>query len=117
MTVDKVRCPAVTEQQLFQFLAADPIEDRRIRDFVPVEVKDRQNRAVRDWVQEFIRVPGCRQRPGFGLAIADHAGNDEVRVVEYRAERMTQRITQFAALVNRSRALWRCVTRDSAGKG
>src|ERR1039457_87515 len=59
----------------------------------------------------------CRgQRSGFCLAVADHAGGDEIGIVEYRAERMAERITQLAALVDRAGTLRRCVAGDSSGK-
>jgi hypothetical protein len=58
---------------------------------------------------------GC-QRSGFSLAISDDAGDDEIRIIEYRPERMAERIAEFAALVDRARALRRCVAGNSSWK-
>jgi hypothetical protein len=53
---------------------------------------------------------------GLRLAVADDAGDDEIRVVEHRAERMAQRVAELAALVDRARALGRGVAGDAARK-
>ncbi len=61
-------------------------------------------------------MPRRGQRPGFRLAIADDAGDDEIGIVEHRPERMAERIAQLSALVDRARALRRCVAGNSSGK-
>ena len=62
-------------------------------------------------------MPGCRQRSGFGLAVADDAGDDEIGIVEGRAEGMDQRIAELAAFVDRARRLGRDMARHAAGEG
>ena len=42
--------------------------------------------------------------PGLGLAVADHAGDEQVGVVERRAEGVDERVAELAALVDRARA-------------
>ena len=54
------------------------------------------------------------QRAGLRFAVADNARNHQVGTIEHRAESVRQRITQFAALVNRTRCLGRDVARDPA---
>ena len=61
-------------------------------------------------------MPRRGQRSGFRLAVADDAGDNEIGIVEHRPERMTERITQLAALVDRARTLWRCVARNASRK-
>jgi len=61
-------------------------------------------------------MPCGGQRPGLGLAIADHTGDDQVGVVEHGAEGMAERVTQFTALVDGTRALGRRVAGNAAGK-
>ena len=51
----------------------DAREDRRVGDLVAVEVQDRQHGAVACRVEELVRVPAGRQRPGLRLAVADDA--------------------------------------------
>ena len=60
----------------------DPGQDGGIGDLVAVEVQDRQNRAVGGRIQELVRVPARRQRPGFRLAVADDTGDNQVGIVE-----------------------------------
>ncbi|HEV7137710.1 MAG TPA: hypothetical protein VGN43_13820, partial [Steroidobacteraceae bacterium] len=64
-------------------------------------MQDRQHRAVAGRIEELVRVPAGGERPGLGLAVADHAGDQQIRVVEGSAEGVRQRIPELAALVNR----------------
>ena len=82
----------------------DPRQHRRVGDLVAVEVQDRQHRAVGGRVEELVRVPARGERPGLGLAVADHAGHDQVGVVERGAVGVRQRVAELAALVDRARA-------------
>ena len=61
-------------------------------------------------------MPGGRKRTGFGLAVADHDGDDEIRIVERRSVACEMRVAKFAAFVNRTRRLRRAVRADSSGK-
>jgi len=83
-----------------QLLVADPRQHRRIGDLVAVEVKDWQDHAVGRRVQKLVGVPARRERPGLRLAVADDAGDDQVRVVEGGPVGMRYRISELAALVN-----------------
>jgi hypothetical protein len=116
VTLDEVGRPAIAAEQLFQFLAGDAGEHSRVGNLVAVEMQDRQHRAVGYGIEELVRMPGGGQRTRFRLAIADDAGDDEIGIVEYRPKGMAERIAQLAALVDRTRALRRCVTWDSSGK-
>ena len=113
----EVRLPAVAGQQALELAARNARQDGRIRDLVTVQVEDRQHRAVADRVEKLVRMPGGRQRPRLGLAVADDTGDDEIGIVERRAEGMRQGIAQLAALVDRARDIGRAVARDAAGKG
>src|ERR1022692_1277811 len=79
-------------------------------------MQDRQNRAIGRGIEKFVRMPRGCERPRFGLAVPDHAGHQQHRVVKNRAERMTQRVSEFAAFMDRTGALRRSMTRNSAGK-
>src|ERR1700693_1830985 len=79
-------------------------------------MQDRQHRAVGGRVEKLVGMPRRGQRAGFRLAIADDAGDEETGIIEDRPERMTERIAQLAALVDRARALRRCVARNSSRK-
>ena len=61
-------------------------------------------------------MPRGGERPGLRLAVADHAGDDEVGVVERRAVGMRQAVAELAALVDRARGLRRDMRADVAGK-
>ena len=90
---------------------------RRIGDLVSVQVKYGQHRAVANWIEKLVGVPGSRQRPGFRLTIADHHTHDQVRIVERRSECMRDAVAELAALVDRSRNLRRAVAAKLSGKG
>ena len=90
VALDEQRVPAATAKELLQFLVLDSREDCRIADLEAVQMQDRQNRSVRDRLQEFVGLPGGRQGAGFGFAVADDAGDDEPRVVEGVREGVAQ---------------------------
>ena len=115
--LDDVGPVAVPLQLVEQLLLGDPGHHRRVGDLVAVEVQDRQHGAVVDRVQELVRLPRPGQRTGLGLAVADHAGDQQVRVVERRAVGVRERVAELAALVDRARGLRRGVAGDAAGEG
>ena len=47
-------------------------------------------------------MPARGQRPGLRLAVADDAEDDEIRVVEGRAEGVDEGVAELAALVDRA---------------
>src|ERR1035438_8546893 len=100
MTLDVIRGPAVTAQELVQLPWFNPREDGGVGDLVAIEVQDRQHGAVRGWVEELVGVPGRGQRPGLGLAITDDAGDDEAGIIEHCAEGMTERVAELPAFMD-----------------
>ena len=112
VALDEVRRPAVAAKQLLQLLARDPGKEGRVGDLVPVEVQDRQHGAVRRGIEELVGMPRRGERSGLRLAVADDAGDDEIRIVEDGAERVAERVAQLATLVDRPRALGRRVAGD-----
>ncbi|CAM5712745.1 hypothetical protein SVIOM342S_06325 [Streptomyces violaceorubidus] len=114
---DVDRVVAVAAQELVQLALGEAGEHRRVGDLVAVEVQDRQDGSVVHRVEELVGVPGRRQRAGLRLAVADHAGDHQVRVVEGGAVGVRERVAQFAALVDRARRLGRDMARYAAGEG
>ena len=117
LALDDQRVPAVALEELRQLLVAHRLVDRRVGDLVAVEVQDRQHRAARRRVEELVRVPGAGRRAGLGLAVADDARDDQVRVVERRAERGGERVAELAALVDRAGHDRRQMAREAARPG
>src|SRR5438105_800828 len=101
---------------MMELIMRDSRQDRGIGDLVAVQVQDRQDRAVGGWIEKLVGVPGRGQRTGFSLAIADDAGDQQVRVVERGAIRVGQRVAELTALVDRARSFRRSMTGDAAGK-
>ncbi len=99
-----------------RLLARNAREHGRACDLVTVEVQDRQDRTVPRRIQELVGVPARGERARLRLAVADDARRDQPRVVEHRAVRMLERVTELAAFVDRPRHLGRHVTRYSARK-
>ena len=115
VALDEERLVAVSDQETAQFRRRHPREESRVGDLVAVEVEDRQDRAVADGIEEFGRVPGSRERSRLGLAVTDHAGDDQARVVERGPEGVDQGIAEFTALVDRSGQFGRGVAGDASG--
>ena len=61
-------------------------------------------------------MPARRQRARLRLAVADDADDDEVGIVEGRAERVDERVAELAALVDRAGRLRSRMARDAAGE-
>jgi hypothetical protein len=80
-------------------------------------MKDRQHGAIARGIEELVGVPAGGQRAGFGLAVADDAGDDQIRVVEGGAIGMGQRIAQFAAFMDRARRFRRDVAGNAVRPG
>ena len=99
---DDVWLVAVGVEQRGHVVVGLPPEHRGAADLVAVEVEDRQHGAVAGRVEVADRLPRPFERPGLGLAVADHARRDQVRVVEHRAEGVHERVAQLAALVDRA---------------
>ncbi len=99
----KVRGPSTSLEELLQFFVLNTGEESWVADLVTIEVQDRQHRPVRNRVEEFIGLPGSRQRSCFRFAIADDARNDQAGVVKRRTKCMAERITEFSSFVNRPR--------------
>jgi hypothetical protein len=62
-------------------------------------------------------VPTGRQRTRFGLAVTDHAGDDQVRVIKRGTIGMRQAIAEFAAFMDRARNLRRHMAGDPVWPG
>ncbi len=90
ISLDDPRLVAVADHQVMQFIVRNPRQNGRVGDLVAVEVQDRQHGAVSRRIEELVRVPRRGERPGLGLAIADDAGDDQVRIVERRAVGMRE---------------------------
>ena len=114
---DDERPPAVALEQGDELALRDPREHGRVGDLEPVQVQDRQHRAVGLRVEQLVRVPARRERARLRLAVADDAGDEQVGVVERGAERVHERVAELAALVDRAGHLGRDVARDPAGEG
>src|SRR3974390_2633592 len=111
-----IRRVAIAAEKLLQLFVTDPGKNGGTGDLVAVEMKDRQNRAVRCWVQELIGMPARCQRPGFSLAIADDAGNDQIWVVERRSIGVRNGVAELSALMDGSGRLGCYVAGDATGK-
>ena len=79
-------------------------------------MEDREYAAVAGRIEELVAVPAGGERPGLGLAVADDAGDDQVRVVERRPVGVAQGVPKLAALVNAARRLGGDVAGDAPGK-
>jgi hypothetical protein len=55
-------------------------------------MQDGQNRAVARRVQELVRMPAGRERPGLRLAVAYHAADQQIGIVARGPVGMSDRI-------------------------
>jgi hypothetical protein len=114
VTLDEQRPPPAPLEQCTELAFRNPCEHGRVRDLVAVQVQDRQDGAVGAGAQELRSVPARRERPRLRLAVTDDARDQQVGIVERRAERVRERVAELAAFVDRARGLGRGVTRNAA---
>ena len=114
--LDEIGRVPISAKKLVQLLMADPSQDAGIGDLVAVQVEDRQNHPIGCRVQEFVGMPTCRQRPGLGFAVADHAGHDQIGIVEGGTICVREAVAEFAAFMDRTRSLRRDVAWNAAGE-
>ncbi len=114
VAADEDRAMPVAAQQVGELVVADAGEHGRIGDLPAVQMQDRQHRSVGRRIEELVRVPAGRKRARLCLAVADHAGDEQIRVVESGAIGVAERVAELSALVNRSRSLGRDMARHSA---
>src|SRR6202140_5784319 len=62
-------------------------------------------------------MPGCRERPGLRLAVANCYGDDEIGIVEGCSVGVRDGVAQFTALVNGTRRLGCAVRANASGEG
>ena len=63
-----------------------------VGDFVAVQMKDRQHRAITRRIQELVRMPASCQGSRLRFTVADYATDKQLGVVEGRAIGMRNRI-------------------------
>ena len=114
VSLDEVRLVAHALEELLQFVLRDAGEEAGVGDLVAVQMQDRQHAAVAGRIEELVAVPAGGERPGLRLAVADDAGDDQVRIVERRAIGVAQGVAQLAAFVNAARRLRRDVAGNAA---
>lgn len=106
---DEIGLVSIAHEQIFELGVGDARQHRRVGDLVAIQMQNRQHRAVATRIKKLVGMPRRGQRR---FAVAHAATRDEVGVVEYRAIRMQQRISKFAAFVDRAGRLGR----DMAGE-
>ena len=116
MSLDEVRLVAHALEEFLQFVLGDAGEETRVSDLVAVQVKDGQHTAIAGGVEELVAVPARGEWSGLGFAVADDAGDDQVRVVEGGSVSVAQGVAQFAAFVDATGSLGGDVAGDAARK-
>ncbi len=68
-------------------------------------MQDRQDRAVVFRADELVELPGGGHRARLGLAVAHHAGDDQLGIIQHRSQRVGEAVAQLAAFVDGTRRL------------
>ncbi|MNO45909.1 hypothetical protein D3C76_361870 [compost metagenome] len=97
---DEVRIVAIAIQQGREFILTDSGQYGGIGDFVAIEVQDGQYRSVPRRVEKLVGVPTGCQCPCLGLAVTDHASDNQIRIVKRGTVGVGQAITQFATFMD-----------------
>ena len=117
VSFDEIGRMAAAAQVLRQLLPVDAGENGGIGDLVAVEMEDGEHGPIGGRIQELVRLPGGGQRAGLGLAVADDAAGDQIRVVEDGSVGVGKRVAQLPAFVDRTRCLRGHMTGDASREG
>src|SRR5262249_44402088 len=97
---DEVRRPAVPPEEVFHFLMADTSQQGRVVDLIAVQMKNWEDGAIANGVQELTNVPGSCKRPCFGFPVSDYGRDYQVGIVEGGAAGMGKHIPQLTSFVD-----------------
>ena len=114
--LDEIGRPSVALEQVAQLLVRDARQQRGVVDLVAVEMQDRQHGAVADRVQELVGMPRRRERSGLRFTVPHHHRDEQIGVIEGRAEGVGDAVAELAAFVDRARSLGRAVAADASGE-
>jgi hypothetical protein len=106
----------VTMEQRFQLVVRQAGKYGGTGDLVAVQMQNGQHGAIAHGVEEFISMPTRGQRPGLGLAVPDHTGDEQVGVVKCRTIGMCQGIPKLTAFVDGAWNLRRDMARNAPGE-
>src|SRR5438552_708468 len=112
---DDVRRIAVAFQELAKLALWDSRQQGGVCDLPPIQVQDGKHGAIRDRVEELVRVPACRQWSGLRFAVPDDAEDLQLRVVEGGAVSVRERVSQLAPFMDRSGRLGCVMACDAVG--
>src|ERR1700722_9679026 len=100
ITFDEVRLITTPDVEGLQVFVARPTLHGRPRNLVPVEVQDREDRAIAHWIEKVDGLPATFQGTGLGISVTNHAGNDQVGVVEGCAESVDQGVAELSTFMH-----------------
>src|SRR5215510_8354347 len=105
ITLDKIEPVTIAGKKMSQLLVAQTAQDRRIRDFVAVQMENGKDCSILCRIEKLVGMPAGRERTRFALSIANHAASDQSGIIKDCTICMDQRIAQFSAFVNRAGSL------------
>jgi hypothetical protein len=111
---NEIWLPAVTDEKALKFSVRDSSKNSRVVNLVTIEVENRQDSTINNWVEELVAVPGSSKRTSFGFAITNHGESNQVRVIKDSAESVRDGITQLTTLVEGSGSFGSGMRTDSA---
>src|SRR5579883_2822233 len=113
---EEVRSVSVAGKKLLEFFVAHAPHHGGIRNLVPIQVQDWQNRAIANRIQELIGMPTGRQWTRFGFSVSNDAAHQQIRIVESSTVRMRDRVTKLSSFMNGARRFRGNVAGNSARK-
>ena len=114
VAINEMRLVAVPAKQLGELFIRQAGKHSWVRNLVAVQMKNGQDSAVALGIEKFVAMPTGGERSGFRFAVADHAADEQIRIIKRRAVGVRERVPEFAAFVNRTGSFRRDVARNSA---
>ena len=113
----EVWLPAASAEEVLNLIVGKTCKHGRIADLIAVHMHNRKNSSVADGIQKLVGMPGSSKGTCLRLPVAYYGNGNQIRIIQNSSKGMSDRISQFTALINGTRRLRRTVAGNAAGEG
>ena len=96
---------------------ADTSEKSWIVDLVTIQMQDREDCTICEWVEELCAVPTGSEWTSLGFSVTDHCQSNKIRVVIDSSKGMRYRVTELSTLMDTAGGFGGGVTANTTGEG
>src|SRR6266404_2011550 len=114
---NKVRLVPIAFEKVRKLVFRYPGQHGGTGNLVAVQMKNRQDRTITQWVQEFVRVPTGGKWARLSLAITYNTTHQQIRIIKCGPVSVQQRIAQFTTFIDGPGSIGRGMAGNASGPG